>query len=101
MNDRTHVYVTKYCLTDEVTYGRIAEGYPQPYSADGKKQHVLLADDRWFNSYVVGRDAFYTWPEAKADAEARRRKRMISLTKQIDALKNRRFLEPVKQESAP
>lgn len=80
------VFTTKYALTGGIAEKRVAKHY----SYDSRA-HVYVEGDTW-TSYLLGRDAFDNLPDALANAEARRLKKIASLQKQIAKLEKLNFI---------
>jgi len=76
-------YLTKYALTDGIKKV-IAKG-PNEYG----DYHI----DGFYSSFST-RELFFTWPDALADANARRKKKIASLKKQLAKLEALQFVEP-------
>ena len=74
-------WITKYALSGGIRSINAAEITTW---GDGK-QYITDPDDRW-NSHRLGRDIFDNEGAARADAEARRQKKIASLRKQIAKL---------------
>lgn len=80
----TTIYITRYALTNGIESGE-AKGYsPQEPLTD-----VIGA----WNYVRVGRDSFLTLDEARAQAEKMRKKKIVSLRKQIAKLEALDFSE--------
>jgi hypothetical protein len=82
----TEFYITKYALTEGIkTITGVAES---PDFLNGKEW--VKEPQHWVHHYI-GRNAFRTETEAKADANKRRNKKIASLKKQIGKLEAMEF----------
>lgn len=80
-------WITKYCLSGKITS---IEAEPESYGSGQSELWVRTSGYSW-TSFKVGRDAFDNEADAKADAEARRQKKIASLRKQIAKLEKLQF----------
>ncbi len=77
------VWVTKYALTDGISKMREPELVQDKYYRDRAVRHITLMG--------IGKDAFTSESEAKADAEKRRKAKIASLKRQIAKLEAMKF----------
>ncbi len=82
MTSTITVYVTKYCLT---------KGYISQVQATRCFTDDLITVPGLIDYLRLGRDAFESLEEALADAEERRRKRLVSLEKSMGKLRKIQF----------
>jgi hypothetical protein len=74
------MYSTKYALSGGIKEFEPSKAFDNQFVYDGP-----------YTFLKIGRDAFHTFDEARADAEKRRQKRIASLRKQIKALEAMTF----------
>lgn len=78
------VWITKYALTTGIFSGVVRD------TSDNDRNYIFLQDHP-HAIYYVGRDAFLTEEEAKAQAVALRDKKIKSVEKQLTKLKSMEF----------
>lgn len=80
------VYITKYALSQG-----IIETCDYEFSNRSQDKSWIYSSGHFYDSYKIGRDAFFDRDEAIKDAYNRRDKKIKSLKKQIDKLNTLKF----------
>lgn len=82
------VFITRYALTSG-----IKEVETEIYKSDFKNSPNYIISDNAYNCHYIGKDAFIDKSEALNKAEDMRKKKIVSLRKQIEKLEKLSFNE--------